>query len=114
MKNIVLILFLFLGASTFAQTPKTKTIKFKTSAICGSCQERIENTLNYTKGVIFAELDLETKVLTVKYKTKFLNEYQVKGLVAQVGYDAGDVPRDPEAFAALPKCCRSEGFCKRD
>ena len=114
MKNILSIVMVLFVFTSFSQNSKTRTISFKTSAICEECKERIENELNYTKGIIFAELDLETKVLTVKYKTKVINEYQVKGLVARVGYDAGDVPRDDTAFNALPKCCKSEGFCKRD
>ncbi|MBD3636488.1 MAG: heavy-metal-associated domain-containing protein [Crocinitomicaceae bacterium] len=115
MKNILaLAMILFVGMS-FAQDKqkKVRTISFKTSAVCGECKERIENELNYTKGVIFAELDLDNKVLTVKYKTKHINEYQVKGLVSRIGYDAGDVPRNKEAFNKLPKCCKSEGHCKR-
>lgn len=115
MKQLLMISCLLLGIGSFAQsTPKTKIVKFKTSAICEMCEERIEDALNYTKGVIYAELDDETKVLEVKYKTKFLNAEKVKYAVSQLGYDAGETPRNPEAFEELPKCCKSKGFCKRD
>ncbi|MEX1002181.1 MAG: heavy metal-associated domain-containing protein [Crocinitomicaceae bacterium] len=112
MKNsLVLLMILFMGTA-FTQTPKTKEITFRTSAVCGMCKERIEDGLNYTKGVIFAELDLETKEVTVKYRTKYLTPKEVKQIVADLGYDAGDVPRNKKKFEKLPKCCKSEGFCR--
>jgi copper chaperone CopZ len=112
MKNLLTILMLFVGFNLSAQKePKTKIVKFKTSAICEMCEERIEDALNYTKGVVYAELDLDTKVLEVKYKTKFLNAEKVKYAVSMAGYDAGETPRNQKAFDALPKCCQSEGHC---
>jgi len=115
MKQVIIMLVMFMGFSASAQKdPKTKTVKFKTSAICEMCEERIEDALNYTKGVVYAELDMETKVLEVKYKTKFLNAEKVKYAVSMAGYDAGETPRNQKAFEALPKCCKSEGHCKRD
>jgi copper chaperone CopZ len=113
-KVILFMAFLFLGFNLMAQdTPKSKVVKFKTSAVCDQCKERIEESLNYTKGIIYSELDLDTKVIEVKYKTKFLNAEKVKYLVSQIGYDAGETPRNEEAFSELPKCCQAEGFCKR-
>lgn len=106
----MIIMIAFVGI-TYAQDTKTKTVKIKTSAICEMCKERIEDELNYTKGVVFAELDLETKVVTVKFKTKHLNGEIIKGIISKVGYNAGEVPRDPKAFEALPKCCKTEGQC---
>ena len=114
MKQLTLIIALFTVGLVFAQQPKTREIKFKTSAVCEMCKERIENELNYTKGVVFAELDVETKMLTVKFKTKHLNTREVKKIVAGLGYDAGDIARDEEAFKELPLCCRAEGHCERD
>lgn len=105
-------LVLFLG-TTFAQEPKVKKVSFLTSAVCGECKERIEDKLNYTKGIIYAELDVDSKILTVKFKTKALNSMQIKGIISSIGYDAGEVPRNQKAFKDLPKCCRSEGHCER-
>ncbi|MEO9531588.1 MAG: heavy metal-associated domain-containing protein [Crocinitomicaceae bacterium] len=113
---IFALLVLFMGVKSFAQSEpksKTQTVKFKTSAVCGECKERIEDKLNYTKGIVYAELDLDTKVLEVKFKTKTLNAEKIKYAVSLLGYDAGETPRNEKAFNELPKCCRSEGFCKR-
>ena len=114
MKYLLAFSLIFFVGTSFAQDKKakTETISFKVSVICGSCKDRIEKKLNYTKGVVFAEVDLDKKIVTVKYKTKNLNQDLIKGIVSKVGYDAGEVPRDPEAFEALPKCCKSEGHCR--
>jgi copper chaperone CopZ len=114
MKNLMItavLMFAFIGNSNAQDKPKVEEISFKTSAICGMCEERIEDKLNYTKGVVFAELDDETKVLTVKFKTKKLNGRQVKAIVASIGYDAGEVEKNKEAYNNLPKCCKAKGFC---
>ncbi len=85
---------------------KYQTINIKTSALCGDCKERIENKLNYAKGVKFADLDLDTKIVTVKYKTKILTANDVKKLITSVGYHADDVERNADAFNNLPGCCQ--------
>lgn len=110
--GILMALILFVSIGTNAQeTVKVKTVKIKTTAICGMCKDRIEKKLNYTKGVIFAELNIDTKIVEIKYKTKLLDEAKLKAIIAKLGYDADDTKKDEEAYAKLPKCCRSSGHC---
>ena len=107
MKTIFLTILLSIASIAVAQKQnKFQTIEIKTSALCGECEERIENKLNYSKGVKFADLDLETKIVTVKFNTKKLSADDVKKLIASVGYHAGDVERDAAAFENLPGCCQ--------
>jgi periplasmic mercuric ion binding protein len=110
--GIFSLLLVFMTGSAVAQEPKVKTITFITTAICGECKERIENKLNYTKGVIFAELDIDTKMLTVKYKTAVITEQQIKETLASIGYSSDTVVRNREAYLALPKCCRGDEKCE--
>lgn len=126
MRNIGLLMVMFFTITSFVnasgntnvketkENPKVATTTFLTSAVCEDCKERIEKGLNYTKGVIFAELDMDSKKVTVKYKTKFLDETTVKKVVADLGYDAGDMKRNKEAFDNLPKCCQTPGHCSGD
>ncbi|MGB1104797.1 MAG: heavy-metal-associated domain-containing protein [Crocinitomicaceae bacterium] len=112
-----LLAMLFVSYAASAQTeakPAKNTITFFTSAVCGMCEDRIEEKLNYTKGIIFSELDVETKKLTVRYKTKHISAEEIKQIVADLGYDADKTKRNEEAFNALPKCCQSEGHCESD
>lgn len=109
MKKVIFI-FVMLFAGGMAMAQKTETVKIKTSAECGDCKERIEEKLNYTKGVVFAELDVESKVVTVKYKKDKITLDQVKKTIAEVGYDADEVKAVPEKQKKLPLCCQPGGM----
>jgi len=89
---------------------KVKTIVIQTSAECGDCEERIEGLLNYTKGVSFAELNLENMKLTVKFKPSVITEAEIKDKISKLGYDADDVKAEHEAMMKLPECCQPHGM----
>ena len=101
-----MIMFVFQGMAQ--KTKKVEMIEIQTSALCGECKERIEDKLNFTKGIVFADLNLDNKVVTVKYKTKHMTANQVKEIISMIGYHADDVKRDAESFNDLPGCCRDE------
>jgi len=105
--SIFLVLFVF-TINAQDKTSKTQIVKIKTSAVCEMCKERLEEKLNYTKGVVYAELDLETKIVTVKYKTKTISDYQIHQVISNTGYHAGEMPRNETAFNNLPGCCRDK------
>ncbi|MFM6946570.1 MAG: heavy-metal-associated domain-containing protein [Flavobacteriales bacterium] len=107
MKNLVLFLFFTLSTSIFAQKPIV--ISIQTSAQCGDCKQRIETTLNQTKGVVYAELNLETKVVEVKFKPAKTDAATIKTVLSLIGYDADEMKANPEAQKALPKCCQPGG-----
>ncbi|MCH2225422.1 MAG: cation transporter [Crocinitomicaceae bacterium] len=110
MKYLVVIISLAFTSFGFSQeVKKTMTSKILTSAICGDCEERIEGSLNYMKGIVFAELDLDTKVVTVKYKTKKVSLKEVKKAITEIGYDADDMKANAKALNALPSCCKPNG-----
>jgi copper chaperone CopZ len=80
MKKLLFFLFITLSTSLFAQKPVLVTIQ--TNALCGDCKERIETALNQTKGVVYAELNMETKVAKVPVSVWF----------SKAHYDAGNPP----------------------
>lgn len=105
--SICAVLFVFtINAQDKVQ--KTQVIEIQTSAVCGECKDRLEEKLNYTKGVVFAELDLDTKIITVKFKTKTISDYQIHQIISNTGYHAGEMPRNETAFNKLPACCRDK------
>ena len=73
-------------------------------------RDRIEEMLNYTKGIKFSELDLETKKLTVKYATKKISLAEIKTKLSELGYDADEVKSNPESVKKLPLCCQPGGI----
>jgi len=109
MKTIISLLFLCLGSMAFSQKRPLDTLYIKTSALCQDCKQRIESTLNYQKGVKYAELDLETKIATVIFRRKKNNASALRQALSKVGYDADELKADPNAVLLLPKCCQPSG-----
>jgi copper chaperone CopZ len=108
MKTITLSLF-FVLVSTVIFGQKTITSQIQTSAQCGDCKERIEGKLNYTKGIKFAELDDQTKIVSVKFDSKKIDLLTIKQTIAKIGYDADEVKAAKEDVEKLPKCCQPNG-----
>jgi copper chaperone CopZ len=107
MKNIICFLFLALSSTLFAQKPTVVSIQ--TNAQCGDCKERIETALNQIKGVVYAELNLETKIVEVKYKPGKTDVASLQKALTAIGYDADDQKADATAQKALPLCCQPGG-----
>jgi mercuric ion binding protein len=113
MKKIFLLIALFAGvqvASAQTTTSKKQEVSIQTSAECGECEIRLEEALNYTKGIVYAELDLTTMKLNVKFKPKQITLAEIKAKIASMGYQADEVPADKVAFDALPACCKPGGM----
>ncbi len=113
MKNSLLMLtLLFVSSFAFSQKPaaKTETVVIMTSAECDECKERIEGSLNYTKGVKFAELDVASRKLTVKFKNDVITLAEIKKQISSLGYNADEVLADPVAYEKLPACCKAGGM----
>ena len=103
---------LILGNS-FASAPtrddKEKEVKIKTSAICGMCKARIERNLAFEKGVKESDLDVKTKVVTIKYNPAKTDVSKLKANISKTGYDAEEVPADEVGYNKLPSCCKKGG-----
>jgi mercuric ion binding protein len=113
MKNMILSLLalLFIGTASAQEKASTKqTAIIKTNAECGQCKERMEGKLNYVKGISFAELDYETRELTVKFRTDKITLDEIRKIISELGYDADEVKANPEAQAKLPMCCQPGGM----
>lgn len=106
-KGMLLALMVLFGGIVMAQK---KEAVIKTSAECGSCKERIEEKLNYVKGVVFADLNVESKELTVKYKEAKITLDEIRQIVSELGYDADGVKANEKAQKELPKCCQPGGM----
>ena len=107
MKKLLFFLFITLCSSLFAQKPALVTIQ--TNAQCGDCKDRIETALNQTKGVVYAELNMETKAVQIKYKVSKTAPAILQKVVTSIGYDADDQKADPTAQKSLPQCCQPGG-----
>jgi len=107
MKTILISFLLLFGTPLMAQ--KTIVIQMQTSAQCGDCKERIEGALNQSKGVVYAELNLDTKIVEVKFKPAKTDKERLQLILVNLGYQADDKKANPEALKALPLCCQPGG-----
>ncbi|HNY02984.1 MAG TPA: heavy metal-associated domain-containing protein [Bacteroidales bacterium] len=108
MKQTIVILLILLSVAGFAQQKKSDTVNIKTSAVCGMCKDRIEGGLAFEKGVKKAELNDETKVLTVVFNPSRTSPSLLRKIVSRLGYDADSVAADPVAYSKLPACCKKD------
>ncbi|GAA4456146.1 hypothetical protein GCM10023189_24950 [Nibrella saemangeumensis] len=112
MKNLLfgLIATLMLTTGTAFRTTddKEKEVKIKTSAICEMCKERIERNLAFEKGVKESNLNLDDKVVTVKYNPKKTDAAKIKANISKSGYDADEITADEKGYNKLPSCCKKD------
>jgi len=100
----------FNGHGQKEKSKKSVDIVISTSAECSQCKKRLEEKLNYTKGVRFAELDVPSRRLTVRYSPLKISDEQIRSIISNIGYDADNVLADPKAQQSLPKCCQPGGM----
>ena len=108
--GLSLILAFFMANSGIAQETKKgmEEIKITTSAVCGMCKNTIEKAMAYEKGVKKSSLDVDSKILTVKYDPKKTTPEKIRKAVTQTGYDADEMPADPKAYGKLDACCKKD------
>lgn len=105
MKNLFLLIGLFLSVSLFSQTKSTVTSTFPVKGNCGDCKERIENAADI-KGVKICIWDEDKKVATVTYDSTKTSLITIQKAIAAIGYDAGDQKGNDAKYKKLPKCCQ--------
>ncbi len=111
MKTISLILLLFVGSLTYAQTEnntKTLTKTFWVNGVCEMCQKRIQKAALSVNGVKLAQWDIDTKMLKVIYKTKKCSLLDIQKAIAQAGHDNAGIRATDEAYDNLHNCCHYE------
>jgi mercuric ion binding protein len=109
MKNFF-IAALFLSGFAVPGNTQTKallTAKISTpNALCEECKTRIETYLKRYDGVSFINVNFRKGETTVKYLTDRINIEEIKAAIANAGFDADDVPANPEFYKRLPACCK--------
>lgn len=127
MKQLLVVCMLILAVTFSAQaqqdkSPKSKgkeaaakkkgpweTVTIKTSAKCEMCKTALEKSMGFAKGVKSSSLDVNSKVLTVRYNSKKTSPEAIRKAVSETGYDADQVQADKAAYDRLPDCCKKDG-----
>ncbi len=84
---------------------ETATINLPTIQ-CEECKDRIEKYMTREDGVKEIKVDYKKKPCKVTYLWDRTNIENIKTAIANIGYDAGDVTADAEAYKRLPTCCK--------
>jgi len=107
-KLLTIIGFLAITGSLSAQTEGKQYVEIQTSAQCGMCKASIEKAVGNVEGVKTADLDLETKIIGIKYDAAATNVEAIRTAITAIGYDADAVPADAKAYEGLHSCCKKE------
>ncbi len=112
--STILFLNLTTLTSSYAQNEaKTgMTTKFKVYGNCGMCEKRIEKAATID-GVISADWDEETKLLTVQFDETKLKPSKIHQAVAAVGHDTDKVRAEDGVYDKLHGCCKYERPAKQ-
>lgn len=107
-KLIFLALVICCGATmSFSQQKALETARIKTpTALCEACKPRIETYVKRIDGVTSINVNYRKGETTVKYLTDRTNIEEIKTAIANMGYDADDVPANEESYRRLPKTCK--------
>jgi copper chaperone CopZ len=109
MKKLLFLLLIGSLASfgAAAQQKPQQTVKISTPTVqCEMCKTKIESYLKRFDGVLSVKVNYKLKETTVKYLVDRTNIEVIKAAIANAGYDAGEIAANPEAYKALPKCCK--------
>ena len=111
LKNVlsgVVAILILCTTSVKAQDSTNLELKVKTSAVCGMCKETIEQALAFEKGVKKSNLEIKSQILTVTYNAKKTTPEKIRLAISNSGYDADDVPANPNAYWKLSACCKKD------
>jgi copper chaperone CopZ len=87
---------------------KTETVEIKSSVVCGMCEERVKKDLAFEKGVKDVAVNLETKVISVTYRTDKTDKEKIKKAITNIGYDADEMMANETAYEKLPAGCKKD------
>jgi mercuric ion binding protein len=109
MKRLLIFSFALIGLTTFSfsQQKAVETAKIKTpGALCEACKPRIETYVKRINGVVSVNVNYRKGETVVKYVTDRTNIEEIKTAIANMGYDADDVPANEESYKRLPVTCK--------
>jgi cation transport ATPase len=105
MKKILIIALVLIGTTTFAQNKNAKA-SLEVDGVCGMCKARIEKACLNTKGVKFANWNIETHELKLIYDERKTDVKTIENQVLAAGHDTNEFKAADEAYATVHACCK--------
>ena len=70
------------------------------------CVTKIENILNGVHGINKYKVDMNRLEVRVQYFSESITLQQIEQSIANLGYQANDLPANQDAYNKLPMCCQ--------
>lgn len=105
MNKILTFLFVIVLSLSAKAQNKITTDTFTVRGNCGSCKERIEETVHKIKGIKDVSWNKETELLTVTYNKAKTNLTAIENAIAAAGHDTPNVKATDLVYNELPGCC---------
>jgi copper chaperone CopZ len=102
MKTFIISIIILITGTLSAQV---KTDTFAVNGNCNMCKERIEKAADI-KGVSFANWDVKTNKLTVKYNSEKVSIDDIQKSIANAGHDTPAHKADNKVYEKLHHCCQ--------
>lgn len=115
MRWIVLLSLLIGSLQVYGQSSKTETVIIKTAISCDhckqceSCGKNIYDGIYKEAGIKKIKIDPDAHTVTVTYNSSKTSPEKIRLAISKTGFDADDIKADPEAYAKLDGCCKSDG-----
>lgn len=107
MKNIIIsTVVAFTTLTGFSQKKGTVEAKIQVKGICSMCENRIEETVNFAKGIKTAEWDLDSEILTVVYKEGKTTPQEIGDALAKAGHDNQYAKATEKDYGKISDCCK--------
>ncbi|SER06644.1 Copper chaperone CopZ [Hyunsoonleella jejuensis] len=105
MKNTVIIVLMLIGTTTFAQNKNAKA-SMEVDGICGMCKARIEKACLNTKGVKWADWNIDTHELKLIFDERKTDLNTIEHEVLAAGHDTKNAKATDQAYAKVHGCCK--------
>ena len=103
--NLFLMVSLMLSVNSVFAKDNIQSDTISVSGNCGMCKSTIQGALQI-KGVKYADWNMKTHRLAVKYDTKKITLDEIAKRVAAVGYDNEYHQADDKTYDKLHGCCQ--------
>lgn len=107
--SIMLAIFLANISIAFAQE---ETSKMKVDGNCQMCKKRIETALLKNQNIKKASWDVDSKILTVSYDPKKIDQAGIQKIITEAGHDTEKLKATDAAYKKLPECCQFDRSSK--
>lgn len=105
MKKLLVLTIMLTGTIAFAQNKNAKAT-MEVDGVCMMCKARIEKACLNTKGVKFAQWDVDTHELSLIYDERKTDVKAIEKQVLAAGHDTKNAKATDEAYEKVHACCK--------